>query len=89
MGRVTVIYGGSVQGVGFRFTTRRLAAGFRVGGHVQNLPDGTVEVVAEGQESEIERFLNAIEDQMAGYIHSKDMDRAPLASPARDFRILL
>jgi acylphosphatase len=89
MERATVIYRGYVQGVGFRFTTRHLAAGFQVGGHVRNLADGTVEVVAEGEASEIERFLNTIDDQMAGHIHSKQEKRSPLSAPASDFRILL
>ena len=44
---------GTVQGVGFRFTTRRLADRRRVGGFVRNLPDGRVEVVVEGPEAEV------------------------------------
>ena len=67
-----VFYRGSVQGVGFRFTTRRLAQGFDVGGFVRNLPDGRVELVVEGNAQEIDRFLLAIDDQMQGLVRSKD-----------------
>lgn len=66
-----VIYTGQVQGVGFRYTTRRLAAGYTVAGYVRNLPDGSVEVVAEGEPDEIDRFLTAIEQRMAGYIEDR------------------
>lgn len=39
---------GRVQGVGFRYFTIHAARGCRVVGTVRNLPDGTVEVIAEG-----------------------------------------
>ena len=41
-------YSGRVQGVGFRYQTHRVAAGFEVTGTVRNLPNGRVELVAEG-----------------------------------------
>jgi len=89
MERFTATYSGFVQGVGFRFTARRMASGFPIGGHVRNLPDGTVELVAEGELSEIERFLAAIEDRMSGHIQAKDLRREPVHAPAADFRILV
>ena len=46
--RRIVHYTGRVQGVGFRFTTCRLAESFAVAGRVKNLPDGRVRVVVEG-----------------------------------------
>jgi len=76
-GRLTVLFEGSVQGVGFRYTTERVARRFEVTGSVRNLPDGRVEVVAEGQREELDRFLADIEDAMAGYIR----DRQVLESP--------
>ncbi len=51
---------GRVQGVGFRATTRRLAGAFDVRGYVRNLPDGSVEVVAEGEPCELDRFEEAL-----------------------------
>ena len=67
-----VFYRGTVQGVGFRFTTRRLARGFAVAGFVRNLSDGRVEVVAEGESAEIDGFLQAIDDHMQGFVRSRD-----------------
>ncbi len=58
--RVSVRYEGRVQGVGFRYTTVSIAGRFRVRGYVKNLPDGDVEMVAEGTESEILALLAAI-----------------------------
>jgi acylphosphatase len=63
-----VVYFGRVQGVGFRYTARRLAQGFAVAGHVSNLPDGSVELVAEGAPDQVQNFLAAVARQMAGYI---------------------
>ncbi|MCI0458042.1 MAG: acylphosphatase [Gemmataceae bacterium] len=63
-----VRYSGRVQGVGFRYTTQRLAESFPVAGFVRNLPDGDVEVVAEGEAAQVEAFLAALGRQMAGYI---------------------
>ena len=48
---------GRVQGVGFRDFTQRRAAELGVTGWVRNQPDGTVEVVAEGDRETLERFL--------------------------------
>ena len=45
-------YEGRVQGVGFRYTARRIAAGFDVAGYVRNLADGRVELVASGDDEE-------------------------------------
>lgn len=58
--RRRVFFSGRVQGVGFRMTARRLASGFDVGGWVQNLPDGRVELVVQGESAEVSRFLDAL-----------------------------
>jgi acylphosphatase len=63
-----VRYFGRVQGVGFRYTARGLARGFAIAGHVVNLPDGSVELVAEGAADQVDGFLAALQRRMAGYI---------------------
>jgi acylphosphatase len=57
-----IFYSGHVQGVGFRYSARSVAAGFEVTGCVRNLPDGRVELIAEGGRSELEAFRQAIRD---------------------------
>ncbi|NPA13154.1 MAG: acylphosphatase [Aquificae bacterium] len=54
-------FAGTVQGVGFRYFVKNKADQFGVKGYVRNLPDGTVEVVAEGDEETLRKFFEAIE----------------------------
>ena len=61
-------YSGRVQGVGFRYTVRALARGRAVTGFVKNLPDGRVEVVAEGAEGEVVALLGDVAGELDGYI---------------------
>ena len=63
-----VYYSGSVQGVGFRYTAQGLASGFAVTGYVRNLPDGRVELVAEGAADQVDGFLAALARRMTGYV---------------------
>lgn len=62
-----IFYSGHVQGVGFRYTAKSVAAGFEVVGYVRNLPDGRVELVAEGAKDELEAFRRAIRDAGLGH----------------------
>lgn len=65
--RMHVLYSGHVQGVGFRYTAKSAARGFEVTGTVRNLPDGRVELIAEGQRDELDAFRQGIRD--AGLEH--------------------
>lgn len=79
--RKEVVFTGRVQGVGFRFTTRSLSRGFDITGCVRNLPDGSVELVAEGAAGEVEKFLDALKERMAGYIRDvREKERPPTGS---------
>lgn len=71
------VYSGNVQGVGFRYTTLRLAAGHAVKGYVRNLPDGRVEVIAEGKPDDIRSFLEAISQEMSGHIRGIQVHDEP------------
>jgi acylphosphatase len=48
---------GRVQGVSFRYYTTQRAGELGVIGWVRNLPDGTVEVLAEGTQTQLDQFL--------------------------------
>ncbi len=53
---------GLVQGVGFRYFTRRFARKLNLKGFVRNDPDGVVTVVAEGRRANLDALLDAIHD---------------------------
>ena len=57
MKRVRVIVDGRVQGVGFRYYVADGARQHNIKGHVRNLPDGRVEIDAEGESENLNHFL--------------------------------
>ena len=74
-----VYYSGRVQGVGFRYTAHHVAQEHDVAGFVRNLPDGRVEVKVEGSLEQVEAFLSALAQRMAGYIDKTQVvDEMPL-----------
>ncbi len=86
--RAHVLFEGFVQGVGFRYTTLRLAGDFRVTGYVRNLPDGNVEVVAEGDEAEVLAFIQKIKASGLGrYIRGEHFAWSPATGEFREFTI--
>ena len=54
------VVSGRVQGVGFRWFTMDRASVEGITGFVRNLPDGDVEVMAEGESESVTRFERAI-----------------------------
>lgn len=56
--RATVRIRGLVQGVNFRYFTRRTALEHNLSGWVQNLPNGDVEAVFEGREADVRKVLD-------------------------------
>src|SRR5512147_2645170 len=72
--RMQVLYTGQVQGVGFRYTVKSAANGFDVTGTVRNLPDGGVELIAEGTREELDAFRQAIrESGVDHFIRDEDV----------------
>ncbi len=72
--RLSVNFRGRVQGVGFRWSVKETSTCRAVTGYVKNLGDGSVEMVAEGEKAEVERFLDAVEERMSGYVRERTMD---------------
>jgi len=58
--RAVVRVYGDVQRVGYRFVVQDLARKFGVKGYVKNLPDGSVEVVAEASKDIVDKFIDAL-----------------------------
>jgi acylphosphatase len=59
--RLHAIVHGYVQGVGYRAFAAREGRRLGLDGMVRNRPDGTVEVIAEGERGALEEFLSALE----------------------------
>jgi acylphosphatase len=53
---------GRVQGVGFRYFARQRADRLGVAGFARNLPDGSVEVFAEGEPAALAAFEDALRE---------------------------
>lgn len=87
MKSVQVHYEGRVQGVGFRWSVKNLSREFDVAGTVRNLPDGRVEMVAQGDD--IEDFLDAIrQSALASHIESERLETIPRIQGLRGFLII-
>jgi acylphosphatase len=69
--RKHIFISGMVQGVGFRYFTYECAKELRVKGFVRNLPDGRVEVIAEGDKDSVEEM---VENLKKGSAFSKVTD---------------
>ena len=82
-----VYFAGHVQGVGFRYTACRIARGFDVVGFVRNVPDGRVHLVAEGEPTEIDRFIEAIRSDMRGLIREVTTNEAPATGRFHQFDV--
>jgi acylphosphatase len=68
----TVFFTGHVQGVGFRYTALQVAKEFEVAGFVMNLPDGRVQLEAEGRERDVVAFIAAVEERLHGIIRKTE-----------------
>ena len=60
MKRLIARVSGKVQKAGYRSKVVTIARAFGITGSVQNLPDGRVKVIAEGEEADLERFAEAL-----------------------------
>ncbi len=86
--RMTVFYSGSVQGVGFRYTAKTVATGFEITGRIRNLPDGRVELTAEGARAELDAYRAALRDAgLAGFIRDEQVTWAAAKNEFRGFEI--
>ena len=85
--QVNIIYKGSVQGIGFRFTVERVALNYGVVGWVKNLTNGDVEVVAQADEETINSFLNTVRGYFLRYIVDEVTKTTEPATQFKDFQI--
>lgn len=85
--RKIVRFSGTVQGVGFRYVTHRIAQRYDITGYVKNTSDGRVECVVEGTRAEIGAFLKEVTNEMQRHICETTRQSAPFSGQFRGFDI--
>jgi len=85
--RKTVIYRGTVQGVGFRWQASRALKAVAVTGYVRNLWDGTVELVVEGTPDAVREAMGAIDDALGHLVRDRTELTAKATGEFRGFKI--
>jgi acylphosphatase len=87
--RAHVFVTGYVQGVFFRHTAAQKARALGLTGWVRNLSDGRVEIVAEGEQSEVERLVDWCRSGPPhATVESVEADWQPPLSDFDGFKIL-
>jgi len=80
---------GRVQGVGFRYVTARQALDLGLSGWVRNLPDGSVEVEAQGPERAVDRLVDFLNHgPPAARVERVALSDHAVAAGEKGFRIL-
>ncbi|NIQ07789.1 MAG: acylphosphatase [Candidatus Korarchaeota archaeon] len=86
--RVHVFIDGRVQMVGFRASTRRKAHRLGINGWIKNLQDGRVEVVAEGNEKQVEELIDFLhQGPPAARVENVQITDEKYQGEFEDFRI--
>ena len=83
----TCYFSGRVQGVGFRYHTLQVAREFEVSGFVRNLPDGRVQLEAEGAQAEVKAFVEEVEDRLSVFIRKTESSQGWRKPSCRGFTI--
>jgi len=82
-----IIFIGRVQGVGFRFTARRAASRRQLTGYVRNMPNGSVEMLAQGRPDDVNDCIQDIKEYFAGYLRETKIEEIPPDPRYTDFKI--
>ena len=79
---------GLVQGVNFRYFVLRRADEMRLTGYVRNLRDGSVEVVAEGDQEKLQALLEQMEvGPRSAHVKQVKVEWTEYSGSYRDFGI--
>lgn len=88
MKRIHAVIKGTVQGVGYRYFAVMRAGGLDITGYARNIPGGDVEVVAEGEEENLEKFLELLRRGPSGaYVRDAVVAWLPATGEFYDFAI--
>ena len=82
-----IIFTGRVQGVGFRFTALNVAKRCRLAGMVRNLPNGSVEMIAQGPADDITDCIRDIQQTYDANIKETKINDIPPDPKYSDFKL--
>jgi acylphosphatase len=85
--RREIYFSGCVQGVGFRYTARAIAARFDIQGFVENLSDGRVLLVVEGERGTLDHFVGALQAEMDRFIANEHATVLPASGEFTHFEV--
>jgi acylphosphatase len=89
MERITAVANGRVQGVGYRAFIGECARATGVHGFVKNLPDGTVQIVAESSQASLDNFIRLAHARNDSFIRVNEITvkRSPATEEFPGFRV--
>ena len=88
MVRAHIHFHGTVQGVGFRYTTLSFAKKLSLTGWVKNLPDGRVQAIVEGPRTKIEELLAQLKTQFGNFIRQQQVEWLEARGEYKEFVVV-
>jgi acylphosphatase len=88
MEEIHAIVTGRVQGVGFRATVKYHASQMKLVGFARNLPDGSVEICAQGEKKILEKLISELKEEFGSYIDKIQIRFQAISESYSNFRIL-
>ena len=88
MVRAHIHFIGTVQGVGFRYTTLNFAQQLSLTGWVKNLSSGSVEACVEGPRERIEELLSKLKGQFGSFIREVQVEWLDSKKEFTEFSII-
>lgn len=83
-----LLISGRVQGIGYRAFVEKRAENHGIKGYVKNLSDGKVEVVAKGDDKDLDQFIEKLRKGPAfALVRDIEIDEISLTENFKDFRI--
>jgi acylphosphatase len=82
-----VIFKGEVQGVGFRYTTNRLAKRYNITGWVRNLADGNVELIMQGDLDDMRALQTELHNSSDRILIKESLERRVHLPKVPDFSV--
>jgi acylphosphatase len=77
-----ILVSGRVQGVGFRYFSQSRASKYNIKGFIRNIYDNKVEIVCQGEEEELEQFINEVRKGPAFSVVS-DIEKEEIKKPQK------